>query len=142
MLIGNIAAKPELRQTTGGKSVTSLRLATSYRHGENEATEWHNVNVWDKTAEHCVKYLEKGQLVYVEGRIQTRIVEGKPGENPRYFTEIVAQQVLFLGPNMSDGFKAKSKLPPEVKPDPKTPPEKRGFTPIDETTPPDDDLPF
>ena len=61
-----------------------------------EETEWHRVVVWDKTAESCNSFLSKGRQVYVEGRLQTRKWEDKDG-NDRYTTEIVANDVQFLG---------------------------------------------
>lgn len=95
-LIGNLGADPDSKYTANGKCVAELRVATSYGSGDKEQTEWHRVVTWDKLAENCAKFLTKGRQVYVEGRIQTRSYDDKEG-NKRYVTEIVANEVKFLG---------------------------------------------
>ncbi len=101
ILIGNLGADPEVRNTSSQQSVTQFNLATSEswvnRKGERqEKTEWHRVVVWGKLAETCAKYLAKGRQVFVEGRLQTRSWETDQGQK-RFTTEVVATQVLFLG---------------------------------------------
>ncbi len=101
ILIGNLGRDPELRYTASGQGVANFTLATNERwrdkDGNNqERTEWHRIVVWGKTAENCAQYLQKGRSVYVEGRLQTREWEDKEG-NKRQTTEIVAQNVTFLG---------------------------------------------
>jgi single-strand DNA-binding protein len=101
ILIGNLGADPELRYTSGGTPVAEMRIATSRKYttkdgGTQEDTQWHRIVVWGKTGENCKEYLSKGRQVYVEGRLQTRQWEDKEG-NKRYTTEVVAEQVLFLG---------------------------------------------
>ena len=101
ILIGNLGRDPELRFTRDGQGVANFTLATNERwrdkDGQNqERTEWHRIVVWGKTAENCAQYLQKGRSCYIEGRIQTREWEDKEG-NKRQTTEIVAQNVTFLG---------------------------------------------
>ena len=101
ILIGNLGADPELRTANSGTAIGNLRIATSHRVKDrdgnwSEATEWHTVVVFGKTAENCARFLKKGRSVYVEGRIQTRKWEDKEG-NARWSTEIVAQEVKFIG---------------------------------------------
>ena len=101
ILIGNLGADPEVRNTTSGQTVCDLRLATSRKWkardgGMQEDTQWHRVVVWGQQAESCGQYLRKGRQVYVEGRLQTRQWEDRDG-NKRYTTEVVAQAVQFLG---------------------------------------------
>ncbi len=102
LLIGNLGADPEVRYTQGGSAVANFRIATTEvwndkSSGErNERTEWHRIVVWGKQAENCGEYLKKGRTVFVEGRIQTREWQDKDG-NKRYTTEIVANNVQFLG---------------------------------------------
>jgi single-strand DNA-binding protein len=101
ILVGNLGADPELRYTPSGQGVCELRIATSDswtdKQGQRqERTEWHRVVVWGKRAEVCSKYLSKGRQVYVEGRIQTRNYDDKDG-NKRYITEVIANDVQFLG---------------------------------------------
>lgn len=100
ILVGHLGADPELRFTASGQPVCEMRLATSEswndKNGQQERTEWHRIIVWDKRGEVCGKHLAKGRQVYVEGRIQTRSYDDKDG-NKRYVTEIVANDVQFLG---------------------------------------------
>lgn len=100
MLIGNLGKDPEVRFTPSGKAVAKFSIATTEQwsaEGEKkEKTEWHNIVVWGKQAENCGQYLAKGRQVYIEGQIRNRSYDDKDG-NKRYITEIVAQQVKFLG---------------------------------------------
>lgn len=102
IIIGRLGADPEISYTQAGKPVARMSVATSdeWRDkatGEKkERTEWHRIVVWDKQAENVAQYLAKGRQVYVEGRLQTRDWEDKDG-NKRWTTEIVAQNVTFLG---------------------------------------------
>ena len=95
-LLGRVGAEPEMRYTQGGTAVTQLRLATDRvrRGGENE-TDWHSIVVWDKLAEAVAEYVEKGQRLYVAGRLVQKSWEGDDGQR-RYRTEIHAQDVVFL----------------------------------------------
>ena len=86
--------EPELRYTANGKAVVNFSVASDSGYGENKNTEWFSVVAWDKAAEACAKYLDKGSLVYVEGRLQTRSWD-KDGTK-QYRTELVAQEVKFL----------------------------------------------
>ena len=102
MVIGNVGKDPEMRYTANGKAVTTFTVAVNRRSqsmdGERrEETDWFDIVTWDKLAELCSQYLQKGRQAYVEGRLQTRSWEGQDGVK-RYKTEIVAQTVLFLGP--------------------------------------------
>lgn len=100
ILVGNLGVDPELKHTNGGKAVANLSIATneSFKNAAGERqdrTEWHRVTVWGDQAEVCAKYLEKGRMVYVEGKLQTRSWE-QDGQK-RYATEIIADKVTFLG---------------------------------------------
>ena len=101
ILVGHLGADPELKNLPSGGQVARLSVATSeqwMKDGQKqEKTEWHRVVVWGKQAETCARYLSKGRQVYVEGRLQTNKVEGQDGSSPRYFTDIVASTVRFLG---------------------------------------------
>ncbi|MEZ4504093.1 MAG: single-stranded DNA-binding protein [Dehalococcoidia bacterium] len=101
MVIGHLGADPEMRYTANGDAVTNFSVATSRQYtttsGERrEETEWFRVVAWRRLAETCAQYLSKGRLVYVEGRLQTRSWEGQDGQK-RYMTELIAEQVKFLG---------------------------------------------
>jgi len=98
ILVGNLAADPELRQTQKGVSVATFPVATQRDFTSNgekkKVTDFHRVVAWGKLAEICGKYLEKGKSVYVEGLILNRAYE-KEGER-RYVTEIRAEEVNML----------------------------------------------
>jgi len=96
MIIGNVGQEPEMRYTASGQSVTSFSVACNTKFGENDTTEWVNVIAWKKLAETCNQYLQKGQQVYVEGRLQTDNWEDKDG-GKHYRTKVVAYSVIFLG---------------------------------------------
>jgi single-strand DNA-binding protein len=99
-LIGNLGKDPEMRQTQSGSAVGTLRLGVTERRKEGEDykdhTEWVSVVCFGKTAENAAKYLQKGRQVFVEGRLQTRKWDDKNGQT-HYTTEVVANQLLFLG---------------------------------------------
>lgn len=69
MLIGRLGRDPERRTTQSGKPVCTFTLATDTGYGDNKRTDWHNITVFDKTADTCAKCLHKGSTAYVEGRI-------------------------------------------------------------------------
>lgn len=101
MVIGHLGADPEMRYTANGNAVTTFSVASSRQFsgpdGERrEETEWFRVVTWNRLAETCSQYLTKGRLVYVEGRMQTRSWDGQDGQK-RYSTELIAQEVKFLG---------------------------------------------
>lgn len=109
MLIGNLGKDPEMRYTANGKAVTHFSVACSRSFsaadGERrEETDWFDVVTWEKLAEQCSQFLQKGRKAYVEGRLQTRSWEGQDGQK-HYKTEVVAQTVLFLdsGPGGGGG---------------------------------------
>ena len=96
-LVGRLGADPEVRRTTAGKAVCNLRVATD-RQGKDGATmepDWHRVVVWDRQGETCARYLEKGRMVAVAGRLQHRSWDGDNGEK-KYMTEVVAYRVQFF----------------------------------------------
>jgi single-strand DNA-binding protein len=100
MIIGNVGNEPEMRFTPNGNPVTSFSVATNriYTSPEGERkqeTEWFSVVAWNKLAEQCNQFLNKGRLVYAEGRLRTHSWEGQDGQK-RYRTEIIANRVTFL----------------------------------------------
>lgn len=100
VLMGRLTADPELRHTSNDIAVTSFTLAVdrSYvRSGSERVTDFINVVAWRNTAEFVSKYFNKGQLVAVQGSIQTRTYQDKDG-NKRYAVEVVADNVYFAEP--------------------------------------------
>lgn len=102
IIVGNLGRDPEVSYMPSGAAVAKFSVATSESWkdkatGEKrERTEWHRIVAFDKLGEICGKYLSKGRQVYVEGKLQTRSYEDKEGVK-RFTTEIVAQDVQFLG---------------------------------------------
>ncbi len=112
ILVGNLGKDPEVRSLDSGVKVASFPLATNeYFKGKDgnrvEQTEWHNIVLWRGMAELAEKYLKKGSLIYLEGRIRTRQWEDKEG-NKRYNTEIIGDVMNFLGGRPEDQGAPKS----------------------------------
>jgi len=100
ILVGRLGKDPEVKYTQTGVPVARFTLATDEswkdQSGEKQQrTEWHNIVAWRKLAEICGQYLNKGKLVYIEGRLQTRSWEDKEG-NKRYTTEVQADNMVML----------------------------------------------
>ncbi|NHZ87154.1 MAG: single-stranded DNA-binding protein [Planctomycetia bacterium] len=107
LLIGHLGADPESRFTTSGSAVTNFSLATneSWKAAEGDIkdkTEWHKVVIFGKRAETAAEYMKKGQLVFIEGRLQTRSWEDKD-QVKRYTTEILCDNFTMLGRKGEDG---------------------------------------
>ena len=110
ILIGNLGGDPEMKKLDSGRARTTFSIATSSnwtdKSGERqERTEWHRIVAWGKTGELAAEYLSKGRQVCVEGRIQTRKWQDKEGGD-RYTTEVVADNVTFLGSRKQDQLAA------------------------------------
>ena len=105
--IGRLGRDPEIRHTGGGKQVASFSLACSEKFGGKESTEWVNAIAREKLAEICGNYLQKGSLVYISGRMQTRKWEDKDG-GTRYTTEIVVCDMKMLGGRSEGGQSSQS----------------------------------
>lgn len=100
IIIGNVGTDPEMRFTANGNPITTFRIAASRTYttpdgDRRDDTEWFTVVAWDRLAEQCSQYLQKGRRCYVEGRFQTRTWEGRDGQR-RCQHELVANTVLFL----------------------------------------------
>ena len=116
LLIGHVGKDPEVKYTPGGKAIATFSLATNEVYkgkdgNQQERTEWHRIVTWDRRAEIMGEYLKKGQLVYLEGRLQTRSWDDKDGVK-RYTTEIVATDVQFLGRKGEGGGGVGPDIPP------------------------------
>jgi len=133
ILVGHLGKDPEVRHLDGGVSVASFPLATSESYNKDgrkvEQTEWHNIVMWRGLADVAAKYLQKGKLVYIEGKLRTRSFEDKTGIK-KYTTEIVAENFTVLG--------RKSDFDNEAKQAVKADDADSGFNPASDA----DDLPF
>ena len=100
ILVGHLGKDPEVRHLEGGVAVASFPLATSEMFNKDgrkvEQTEWHNIVMWRGLAEVAAKYLQKGKLAYIEGKLRTRSFEDKEGIK-KYTTEVVAENFTMLG---------------------------------------------
>jgi single-strand DNA-binding protein len=99
-LIGNLGADPDYQQLEGNVAVAKFSLATTEtfkdRNGQTQSsTDWHTVVLWRSLAELAHKYLQKGSLVYIEGKLKTRSYDDREG-NKRYVTEVVGEQLIML----------------------------------------------
>lgn len=107
ILLGNLGADPEMRNTQAGKAVANLSIATSESWTDKntgqkqEKTEWHKVVLFDRLAEVAGQYLKKGSKIYIEGKLQTRKWQNQQGVD-QYTTEIVGNEMQMLD-SRSDG---------------------------------------
>jgi single-strand DNA-binding protein len=115
VLTGNLTRDPELRTTSGGTSVCSLRVASNTRRRDSSG-EWvdkanfFDVTVWGAQGENCANYLQRGRPVAIDGRLEWREWEDKQG-NKRQSVDIIADSVQFLGSR--DGGENGSRFTPQ-----------------------------
>lgn len=101
MLIGHLGDEVKLHYFDGGNCIGRFPIATNETYTNRQTgekvtnTEWHNIVVRNKAAEVCEKYLSKGDLIYIEGRLKTRQWQGEDGAT-RYTTEVHATDFTFL----------------------------------------------
>lgn len=100
MLIGNLGKDPDVQYLEGNIAVAKFSLATTETYKDRAGklisqTEWHTVVLWRGLAELAQKYLHKGSLVYIEGRLRTRSWEDKEG-NKKFATEVVGDNLIML----------------------------------------------
>lgn len=144
-LMGRLTADPELKQTHNGISVLSFCIAVDrpYSKDGNQQADFINIIAWRQTAEFVSKYFSKGQMIALEGCIQTRPYEDKNGNN-RIAFEVIARRVYFCGGKNNNNGKstnsnAANQSSPNIKPDESDFDSLDGF---EEIGTPDDDLPF
>lgn len=123
MILGSLGKDPELRHTKSGISISTILVATSesYKTSDgsiSDKTTWHNIVTFRNMAENCSKYLRKGSLVFVEGKLQTRNYQDRDG-NTKYVTEIIAESVKFLDRKNQDNDKTYEQR--DYNPQPKQP---------------------
>ncbi len=129
VLMGRLAADPEMRTTQSGISQCSMRLAVQRNYagkdGKREA-DFFNIVAWRTTADFCGRYFHKGSKIALVGSLQTRSYDAQDGSK-RYITEVIAESVEFC--------ESKTVTSEDAAPKPNT--DANGFTEVD-----DDDLPF
>ncbi len=107
MLIGNLGRDPDVQHLEGNIAVSKFPLATTETFKDRAGklisqTEWHTVVLWRGLAELAQKYLHKGSLVYIEGRLRTRSWEDKDG-NKKFATEVVGDNLIMLDKRTDGG---------------------------------------
>ena len=135
VIMGRLVARPELKTTESGISVTSITVAVDRRfnkQGEERQADFIDVVAWRQSAEFVCKYFDKGSMIAVQGSIQTRTYEDKDG-NKRKAVEIVADNVSFCG-SKNDNANTAS--------EPSATPEYSSADAEDFTDIPDEPLPF
>lgn len=101
-IVGYLGRKPELRHTPSGTAVADMSLATTERRRARgaaepeESTTWFRVTLWGQQAEAAAQYLDKGTLVFVEGRVTLRAWTDRDG-NPRTSLEVNGTDLRFIG---------------------------------------------
>ena len=128
IMIGNMCADPELKQSASGVSVCSFNIAVNRKYSKDGTTDFFTVVAWRQQAEFICKYFKKGQAILVCGQLQARSWTDNNG-NKRYATEIVADEVSFVGGKESVQSA-------------KNEPSEQSFTPSFEEISGEDDLPF
>ena len=150
ILIGNLGRDPDMRYLPSGDAVANLAIATTDKYKDKtgqmvEATEWHRVAFFGRTAEVCGQYLKKGSQVYIEGSLKTRKYTDKDGVE-KYATEIRGDRMQMLGgkggggmADMDDG--SYSQVAPKAAPRANAPaaPQRPAGSGFDDM---EDDIPF
>ena len=122
ILVGNLGQDPEVKYTAGGDAVTTLSLATSDSWKDKdtgqdqERTEWHRVVMYGRMAETATEYMKKGQMVYIEGRLNTREWEDQ-NQIKRRTTEIRCDNFTMLGKRSDSSGPVSANPDSSMKPD-------------------------
>lgn len=142
-IMGRLARDPELRTTTSGKSVVSFTIATDRNrkdaNGQNQ-TDWIRMTAWEKTAEFICKYFQKGSMIAIDGRLQSKTYQDKNGNN-RTDMEVVVEEVNFVGAKSASNADSNAQPAARLQPtaQPQTAPQ---FEDISDDPDLDPDLPF
>ena len=145
MLIGHLGDEVKLHYFDGGNCIGRFPIATNETYTNRQTgekvtnTEWHNIVVRNKAAEICEKYLNKGDLIYIEGRLKTRQWQGEDGAT-RYTTEVHVTDFTFLGNKGGDDVRGE--VASQSGGAAAQAPQDRPQTPVVEAPEEEDDLPF
>jgi single-strand DNA-binding protein len=123
IITGNLTRDPELRSTSSGMSVCSMRVACNTRRKDQSTGDWvdkpnfFDVTVWGAQGENCARFLSKGRPVAIDGRLEWREWQDKEG-NTRQSIDIIADAVQFLGSRDDNGggngFTPRSDVPADT----------------------------
>jgi single-strand DNA-binding protein len=145
ILLGHVGKDPEVKHLDNDRTVAKFTLATSetYKNKTGERvtnTEWHNVVCWRSLAEIAGRYVKKGTMLYVEGKIRSRSYDDKDG-NKRYFTEIEADNFQMIGRKSDETQQSGGYSQPSQVSQPSSEPDS-GFNYAPQGPEASDDLPF
>ena len=139
VITGNLTRDPELRSTSGGTSVCSLRVAVNSRRKEGDQwvdkPNFFDVTVWGAQGENCAQYLAKGRPVAIDGRLNWREWEDKEGAK-RQTVDIIADSVQFLGSPQGGQVNGSQAREPDL------PADTSDFDQVGVASSGDDDIPF
>ena len=107
ILVGNLVSDPELKTTPSGVNVTRFRIAVNRRFAKNGETDFVDIVAWRNTADFICRYFSKGKPILVSGALQSRVWD-KPDGSKGYATEVVADEVSFVGSKGDNGQAAPS----------------------------------
>lgn len=110
ILVGNLVSDPELKATTSGVNVTHFRIAVGRRFAKNGETDFIDIVAWRNTAEFVCRHFTKGKPILVSGSIQNRTWTDTEG-NKHWATEIVADEVSFVGSKGDNGQPTANEAP-------------------------------
>lgn len=110
ILMGNLTRDPELRHTPNGMSVASFGLAINRQTSGGEEVTFVDVTVWDKQADTVAKFMTKGRLVLIEGRLRQEKWEDKNGGGTRSKLVVIAERVTFLPSGNGSGNGAQAEM--------------------------------
>lgn len=110
ILVGNLVSDPELKATTSGVNVTRFRIAVGRRFAKNGETDFIDIVAWRNTAEFVCRHFTKGKPILVSGSIQNRTWTDTEG-NKHWATEIVADEVSFVGSKGDNGQPTANEAP-------------------------------
>lgn len=105
ILVGNVGQDPEVKYTPSGIPVAKFSVATNERFKDRsgewqDRTEWHNVVAWQRLAEIIGEHVKKGSKLYIEGKLETSSWDDRQSGGKRYRTEIIARDIVLLGPHV------------------------------------------
>jgi single-strand DNA-binding protein len=117
ILMGRLTKDPEIRYTQNNTPVCNFTLAVDRRFSKDKQADFINCQAWQKTAEFISKYFQKGSMIAVVGRIQTRTWEDNEGKK-RYITEVIVDEAYFTGSkSKTETDKATDTWPPDYEDD-------------------------
>lgn len=148
-LVGRVGKDPESKTTTSGKTVTTFSVAVDRGFGDSKVSDWFDCVCWEKLAENVPKFIKKGALVSLTGRLQVRSWDDKDSGKKVYKTEIVATEVQREDTRSEGGettrpaagSTARTAAPPVAR-NTQAPPTRASQPIADDTYITDDDIPF